>query len=112
MRIDIPSADEVDDLVARVHGKDIRAWADDALCRRGVDPSWWFPETGVSPRHPNVKNALAVCKECPVIQSCLEYGLVHEPYGIWGGLTEQQRERVRQTIGLRPLLWRKRKSPA
>ena len=30
---------------------------------------------------------------CPVRQQCAEHALrVHEPYGVWGGLTEDDRE--------------------
>jgi len=51
--------------------------------------------------------AKAVCATCPVIQQCREHALaVQEPYGIWGGLSEddrlaiilkQERQQSRQT---------------
>lgn len=37
-----------------------------------------------------VEKAKAVCAGCPVRAECLEYGR-HEPDGIWGGLTPQER---------------------
>lgn len=39
--------------------------------------------------------AKAVCAVCPVRQLCLEYALAQpEPYGIWGGMDEQERDRL------------------
>ncbi|QFG68533.1 WhiB family transcriptional regulator [Ornithinimicrobium pratense] len=39
--------------------------------------------------------AKAVCGTCPVIVQCLAYALGNrEPYGIWGGLDEQERARL------------------
>jgi WhiB family redox-sensing transcriptional regulator len=37
--------------------------------------------------------AVAVCASCPVLRACREHALsVREPYGVWGGLTEDDRE--------------------
>jgi WhiB family redox-sensing transcriptional regulator len=39
--------------------------------------------------------AKTICAECSVQQECLEFALrVHEPHGIWGGLTEAERRRL------------------
>jgi WhiB family redox-sensing transcriptional regulator len=39
--------------------------------------------------------AKSICAECTVRQECLEFALrVHEPHGIWGGLTEAERRRL------------------
>ena len=36
--------------------------------------------------------AKAICATCPVLEQCREYALsAHEPYGIWGGMTEEER---------------------
>lgn len=40
-------------------------------------------------------DAVKICSECTVAKECLEYSLSHEPFGIWGGLNEQQRLRMR-----------------
>lgn len=37
-----------------------------------------------------------VCGGCPVIEACAEWGLVHERYGIWGGMTPVMRDRERR----------------
>jgi len=37
--------------------------------------------------------AKAVCQRCPVIEQCRQHALqVHEPYGIWGGLSAEERK--------------------
>lgn len=48
-----------------------------------------------------INRTLAVCKSCPEQEKCLEYALVAEPYGIWGGTTEGEREYLRNRLGIR-----------
>jgi WhiB family redox-sensing transcriptional regulator len=37
--------------------------------------------------------AKSICQSCPVLRLCREHALaVHEPYGIWGGMSESERE--------------------
>jgi WhiB family transcriptional regulator, redox-sensing transcriptional regulator len=61
-------------------------WQDRALCAQ-ADPEAWFPDRGGSTREPK-----AVCRRCPVRAQCLDYALENgERYGVWGGLSEQQR---------------------
>ncbi|WP_131104730.1 WhiB family transcriptional regulator [Ornithinimicrobium sufpigmenti] len=39
--------------------------------------------------------AKAVCATCPVMALCRDYALAQpEPYGIWGGLDEQERAQI------------------
>lgn len=40
--------------------------------------------------------AKEICNECPVMVECLNYALHHESYGIWGGLTERERQTMRR----------------
>jgi Transcription factor WhiB len=40
--------------------------------------------------------ALRICADCPVIQSCLAWAIRHEEYGIFGGKTPQARARIRR----------------
>ena len=53
-------------------------------------------ERGSTRRRREVQ-AKAVCRRCPVIEQCREHALqVDEPYGIWGGLSvEERRDQVR-----------------
>jgi WhiB family redox-sensing transcriptional regulator len=70
-------------------------WQERANCL-GVDPDLFFPERGASTRE-----AKAVCRGCEVQAECLEYALAHgEKFGIWGGLSERERRRVRRQRAL------------
>lgn len=41
------------------------------------------------------KAAQGVCASCPVIAECAAHALsVREPFGVWGGLTEEDREAI------------------
>ena len=71
-------------------------WQLEGACRE-ADPRLFFhPEGERGPaRHKRDAAAVAVCAGCPVIQQCREHGLsVREPYGVWGGLTEEDREAI------------------
>ena len=67
------------------------AWQDRALCAQ-TDPEAFFPEKGGSTRE-----AKRVCRGCEVRAECLEYALAHdERFGIWGGLSERERRRLKR----------------
>lgn len=68
------------------------SWMDDACCR-GIDPDLFYPERGES-----TAEAKAVCQGCPVRGQCLEYALTSpvEKHGVWGGLSEYERRRLRR----------------
>lgn len=67
-----------------------REWMGHALCRE-VDTDLFFPEHGGNPRQ-----AVRVCRECPVQEDCLSYALSIGPvHGVWGGTTETERRRMR-----------------
>jgi WhiB family redox-sensing transcriptional regulator len=41
------------------------------------------------------ERAKAICRGCPVLVRCREYALAaQEPYGVWGGLGEQERRHI------------------
>ena len=62
----------------------------------GVDPDLFFPERGASTRE-----AKEVCRGCVVREDCLEYALANgEKFGIWGGLSERERRRLRRQRAL------------
>ena len=75
--------------------RDERSWQDNANCL-GVDPDLFFPERGASTRE-----AKEVCRGCVVREDCLEYALANgEKFGIWGGLSERERRRIRRQRAL------------
>ncbi|MDP9432712.1 MAG: WhiB family transcriptional regulator [Actinomycetota bacterium] len=68
-------------------------WQEQALCAQ-TDPEAFFPEKGGSTRE-----AKKVCVGCPVQVECLEYALAHdERFGIWGGLSERERRRLKRRV--------------
>ena len=72
-----------------------RTWQDKANCL-GVDPDLFFPERGAS-----TKEAKEVCRGCVVRAECLEYALANgEKFGIWGGMSERERRRLRRQRAL------------
>ncbi|OLT15769.1 WhiB family transcriptional regulator [Pseudonocardia sp. CNS-139] len=69
-------------------------WQERALCAQ-TDPEAFFPEKGGSTRE-----AKRICSGCEVRAECLEYALAHdERFGIWGGLSERERRRLRRAAG-------------
>jgi len=84
--------------VSRLPGPnaDVWDWQLDGACR-GEDPSIFFhPEGERGPaRAAREQAAKAVCATCPVINECAAHALAaREPYGIWGGMSEEDRERI------------------
>ena len=70
-------------------------WKDYSNCL-GVDPDLFFPERGASTRE-----AKEVCRSCVVQNDCLEYALQNgEKFGIWGGMSERERRRIRRQRAL------------
>jgi WhiB family redox-sensing transcriptional regulator len=71
------------------------AWQEFAACRT-VDPELFHPDSG---RHDMAARAKQVCKRCPVLDACHAHALGDdgcrpERYGVWGGMTEDQRATV------------------
>ena len=67
------------------------SWQERALCAQ-TDPEAFFPEKGGSTRE-----AKRVCLSCDVRGECLEYALAQdERFGIWGGLSERERRRLKR----------------
>ena len=73
---------------------DLWDWQLVAACR-GVDSSLFFHPEGERGAARSAREAAAkeVCMRCPVRAECATHALaVREPYGVWGGLTEDERE--------------------
>lgn len=72
------------------------AWMDDGACKHHPHPEWWFPTVGEGHAHVTWK-AIEICQSCPVREQCLEYAVTtHQNHGIWGGMFERQRRKVRR----------------
>ncbi len=76
-------------------GDDVElSWQEQSLCAQ-TDPEAFFPEKGGSTRE-----AKRICVGCEVKSECLEYALAHdERFGIWGGLSERERRRLKRMVG-------------
>ena len=67
------------------------SWQERALCAQ-TDPAAFFPEKGGATRE-----AKKVCVSCEVRAECLEYALENdERFGIWGGLSERERRKLKR----------------
>ena len=65
-------------------------WQARGLCAQ-VDPEAFFPDKGGSTRE-----AKKICTGCEVKAECLHYAIKNdERFGIWGGLSERERRRLR-----------------
>ena len=80
-------------------------WRADALCAQ-IDLDLFHPEDSGA-----TITAKRICQTCPVRADCLRQALVEdEPHGIWGGLSRNQRSRLRRdpaikaALGLAPRL--------
>jgi WhiB family redox-sensing transcriptional regulator len=71
-------------------------WQQHGACRAKDTELFFHPEGERGPsRSGREAAAKAVCAQCPVLASCREHALrVREPYGVWGGLSEQDRMEI------------------
>ncbi|MBC2875950.1 MULTISPECIES: WhiB family transcriptional regulator [Streptomyces] len=84
---------------------DLWDWQLLAACR-GVDSSLFFHPEGErgAARSARETSAKEVCMRCPVRAECAAHALaVREPYGVWGGLTEDEREELMGRARQRPV---------
>lgn len=68
-------------------------WQYQGACRGLSSEIFFHPDGERGPRRRNRENtAKAICATCPVMLACRAHSLrVQEPYGIWGGLSEDDR---------------------
>lgn len=71
-------------------------WQLQGSCRDTGSTVFFHPEGERGPARRNRDAAAkAVCATCPVLEQCREHALaVREPYGVWGGLTEDDRDEI------------------
>ncbi len=74
------------------------AWHEFAVCRF-EDRDLFFPPEQERGRYVGFREAAAkqICRGCSVRGECLDYALAaDERYGVWGGLSAEERERLRR----------------
>lgn len=71
-------------------------WRHHAACRRH-DPELFFPVGDGELAAEQAERARDVCRGCPVASECLDWALrTGQDYGVWGGMTEQERRDLRR----------------
>lgn len=74
-------------------------WRHRAACRE-VDPELFFPIGNTGPALLQIEEAKAVCRRCPVSESCLEWALsTGQDAGVWGGMSEDERRALKRQRG-------------
>lgn len=79
-----------------VEGEPRPDWRNHAACR-DEDPELFFPIGNTGPALVQIEDAKAVCRRCPVIDDCRAWALAAgEKAGVWGGLSEDERDGERR----------------
>ena len=65
---------------------------------KGLNTEMFYPEV-VQYTRVETKFYENLCKDCPIKQACLEWGLAHERQGVWGGTTPDARVGIRRMLG-------------
>lgn len=84
--------------VRRLPGPTAELWEWQLLgaCRGESTELFFHPEGERGPaRSGREAAAKAICARCPVIRQCAAHALsAREPYGVWGGMSESEREEI------------------
>ena len=79
------------------------AWQEESNCR-GEDSDLFFldPQARGKIKREKEREAKKICKGCPVIEQCLDHALsIPEFFGVWGGMTADERNSILRKQGLR-----------
>ena len=77
-------------------------WRLAAACY-SADPDLFFPVSSTGRSLDQVTQAKRICAGCPVQPECLAFALrTHQSHGIWGGLSEQERNLIGTVTDERP----------
>jgi WhiB family redox-sensing transcriptional regulator len=78
-------------------------WQEEGVCR-SFETNTFFLENSLRGKKKSQKEKIAVsiCNTCPVKMQCLEHALnTPEIYGVWGGMTEEQRHQILRKRGIK-----------
>jgi WhiB family redox-sensing transcriptional regulator len=91
------------ELCNRTFDWDDQGWRDQAACRH-TETALFFPAGSSGLAVGEIRAAKAVCQSCAVRGACLRFALeTNQESGIWGGLGEAERHRMR--VARRPGGW-------
>ena len=78
------------------------AWMSRGACQ-SEDPELFFPLSPLGPGLAQLAVAKAVCGRCRVRAECLRFALsTGQEYGVWGGMSEEERTAMRRPPIARP----------
>lgn len=86
--------DDIRTLALALPSESDRSWRDEARCAGTASDAFFSPLKG------DVELVKAMyCSDCPVRQQCLEWAIeAREAFGVWGGLTPEERSKVAPSI--------------
>ena len=71
-------------------------WRDRAACLE-EDPELFFPIGNTGPAIMQIEEAKAVCRRCPVMDTCLKWAIESgQDAGVWGGMSEDERRALKR----------------
>lgn len=70
-------------------------WIDGAACV-DVDPELFYPVGDGLLAQEQIIQAKSVCRRCPVVAECLNWALNRSEFGVWGGMSEDERRAHRR----------------
>lgn len=65
-----------------------------ASCRGLETDMFYSHKTRLEERGLTLNHLRRICMSCPIQYDCLTIGVAHEPYGFWGGLSEEERKNL------------------
>jgi WhiB family redox-sensing transcriptional regulator len=71
-------------------------WRYNAACAGTEDLNLFFPVGTGADAIVQTEAAKAVCGPCPVRAECLTFALDTDQYGVWGGMSEDERRELKQ----------------
>lgn len=67
-----------------------------AACRE-EDPELFFPVGNTGSALLQIEEATAVCRRCPVRETCLQWALdTNQDAGVWGAMSEDERRAIKR----------------
>jgi WhiB family redox-sensing transcriptional regulator len=71
-------------------------WSNRAACLT-AEPEQFFPFGAAGSVGRETAAAKAICRRCDVLTQCRDYALdTRQPFGVWGGLDEEERRATLQ----------------
>jgi len=69
------------------------SWRSKAACAKEDTSLFFSPSKSIE-----AKKALLICSSCPVVDECFHNAMQYQYHGIWGGFTEEARQKILQHL--------------